>query len=137
MAALPKEAVVAFDSFGAVPVATGDVLSLSVSTRIGTNPDDTRCAGHNGALSLRLYYDSTGRPSRFDATITPDASKDYYLHSDGTVCGSAQTSGVTTRFLDNNAPTAANPRSKDSGSVSFSGANPFSPIGTWSLAPLP
>ena len=89
------------------------------------------------AAGLRLYYDSTNRPSRFDTTITPDPSKDDYLHSDGTVCGSAQSSGVTTRYLDNNAPTAANPRCKDSGSVNFSGGNPFSLIGTWSLAPLP
>ena len=129
---LAKEAIIAFDPFSAVDVDSGDVLALSVSTRIGTNPDDTKCAGHNSAAGLRLYYDSTGRPSRFDATITPDPSQDYYLHSDGTVCGSAQSSGVTTRFLDTTAPTAANPRCKDSGSVSFSGGNPFSLIGTWS-----
>ena len=77
-ASLAKEAVVAFDAFSSVPVATGDVLALNVSTRIGTNPDDTKCAGHNSATGLRLYYDSTNRPSRFDTTITPDPSEDDY-----------------------------------------------------------
>jgi hypothetical protein len=134
---LAKEVVVPFDSFSSVPLASGDVLSFNVFTRVGTNPDGTKCGGHNNAQGLRLYYDSTNRPSRFDATITPDSSKDFYLHSDGTVCGSAQSSGVTTRFLDNNAPTASNPRCKDSGTVNFLGGNPFSLIGTWSLAPLP
>ena len=110
---------------------------MNVSTRIGTNPDDTKCAGHNSATGLRLYYDSTNRPSRFDTTITPDASEDDYLHSDGTVCGSGRSSGVTTRSLDDTAPTAANPKCKDSGTLNFTGGNPFSLIGTWSLAPPP
>jgi hypothetical protein len=136
-ASLAREVVVPFDSFSSVPLASGDVLSFNAFTRVGTNPDGTKCGGHNSAAGVRLYYDSTNRPSRFDATITPDSSKDFYLHSDGTVCGSAQSSGVTTRFLDNNAPTASNPRCKDSGTVNFSGGNPFSLIGTWSLAPLP
>ena len=87
------------------------------------------------AAGLRLYYDSTNRPSRFDTTIAPDSSEDDYLHSDGTVCGNAQSSGVTTRSLDDTAPAAANPRCKDSGSVNFSGGNPFSLIGTEPRAP--
>lgn len=136
-----KEAVVAFDAFGAVPVVSGDVLALRASTRIGTNPDGTKCSGpggsHNSAVGLRLYYDAASRASRFDATITPDASRDLYLHSNGGVCGSAESSGVTTRFLDGNAPVSANAKCKDSGAVNFSGGNPFSAIGTWSLAPLP
>src|SRR5262249_30498264 len=68
-ASLAKEAVVAFDSFSSVPVASGDVLSLRASTRVGTNADNTKCAGHNSAAGLRLYYDAANRPSRFDATI--------------------------------------------------------------------
>lgn len=134
---LAKEAVVNFDAFSSEPVASGDVLALRASTRIGTNPNDTKCAGHNSAAGLRLYYDAGNRPSRFDATITPDSSKDFYLHSNGSLCGNAQSSGVTQFSLDNTAPAAANPRCKDSGTVNFSGGNPFSVIGTWSLAPLP
>jgi hypothetical protein len=44
-----------------------DVLSLVVSTRIGTNPDNTKCAGHNNAVGLRLYFDAVDRVSRFGA----------------------------------------------------------------------
>jgi hypothetical protein len=113
------------------------VLSLRVSTRVGTNPDDTKCAGHNNATGLRLYYDATTRASRFDMTITPDSSKDFYLHSDGNPCANAESTGVTTRYLNSTAPSAANAKCKDSGGVNFAGGNSFSLIGTWSLAPLP
>ena len=136
-ASLAKEAIVNFDSFSPEPVASNDVISLRVSTRVGTNPDNTKCAGHNSATGLRLYYDAANRESRFDATIAPSSSQDYYLHSDGTVCGSSQSSGVTTLFLNTVDPLAANPRCRDSGTVNFSGGNPFSVIGTWNLAPLP
>jgi hypothetical protein len=126
-----------------VAVGTGDVLSLRVSTRIGTNPDGSKCAGpggsHNSAVGLRLYYDSASRASRFDATITPNPSEDLYLHSEGSPCpnGDGQSPGVTARTLDTTAPAAANAKCKDSGTVNFAGGNPFSAIGTWSLAPLP
>lgn len=46
------------------------VLSLKLSARIGTNPDDTKCPGHNGAAGLRTYYDSTSRPAVFTATFS-------------------------------------------------------------------
>ena len=140
---LAREAVASFDPFTPVVVTAGDVLSLRVSTRIGTNANDTKCAGpggsHNSAVGLRLYYDSASRASRFDATITPDPSEDLYLHSNGSPCpaGDGQSPSVTTRTLDTTAPAAANPKCKDSGIVNFSGGNPFSAIGTWSLAPLP
>ena len=44
-----------------------DMLSLRVSARIGTNPDDTKCPGHSSAVGLRMYYDSTQRLSRIEA----------------------------------------------------------------------
>jgi hypothetical protein len=48
-------------------VFTGtDVLGLKVLTRIGTNPDDSQCSGHTNATGLRLYFDSTNRPSGID-----------------------------------------------------------------------
>jgi hypothetical protein len=70
---LPKEVRAAFDSFAAVPVAVGDVLSLKLSTRIGTNPDGSRCSGpggsHSSALGLRVYFDAVSRSARFRATF--------------------------------------------------------------------
>ena len=140
---LAKEAVASFDPFTPVIVTSGDVLSLKVSARIGTNPDGTKCAGpggsHNSAVGLRLYYDSASRTSRFDATITPNASEDLFLHSNGSPCpnGDGQSPGVTARTLDTTAPSSAKARCNDSGILNFAGGNPFSAIGTWSLAPLP
>ncbi len=46
-----------------------DGLSLKVLTRIGTNPDGTKCAGHNNAVGLRLYFDATSRAAKFSATL--------------------------------------------------------------------
>jgi RHS repeat-associated protein len=64
-----KEATVTFGSFSPVPFnGTTDTLSVKLSTRIGTNPDDTKCTGHNNAVGLRLYFDATTRQARFDVT---------------------------------------------------------------------
>jgi hypothetical protein len=111
-------------------VSRGDVLSLKLSTRIGTNGNDTKCAGHNNAVGLRLYYDSAGQPSRFDATI---GSVNYieYLHSDGNVCKNAESTGVTSRTLDTTAPGGSSSRCKDSAGVNFNGGNPYKPFSTW------
>jgi YD repeat-containing protein len=66
-----KEVTVAFGSVPSTPFnGTSDTLSVKISTRIGTNPDDTKCPGHNNAVGLRLYFDATTRQARFDATIT-------------------------------------------------------------------
>src|SRR6266571_1922050 len=73
--ALAKEATAAFVSFSAVTFnGTSDQLSLKVWTRIGTNPDNTKCAGHNNAVGLRLYFDATSRQARFGATISAATS---------------------------------------------------------------
>ena len=111
-------------------VSSGDVLSLKVSTRIGTNPDNTKCAGHNNAVGLRLYYDSTGQASRLDATI---GSVNFieYLDSDGAVCKNAPSTGVSNRYLDSAAPTATSAKCKDSAAVNFNGGNLYKEIGTW------
>lgn len=45
---------------------TSDVLSLRVQTRIGTNGSGAHCGGHNNAVGLRVYFDASGRPARFD-----------------------------------------------------------------------
>jgi hypothetical protein len=60
-------------SFDPVPPVdfdgAGDVLMVRVLARIGTNPDDTKCAGHNGAAGLRLYFDGVNQASQFGATL--------------------------------------------------------------------
>jgi len=74
-ASLAKEATVAFGSFPEFALAASDVLKLKVMTRIGTNPDGSKCSGpggsHNNAVGLRVYFDSTSRPARFDQTASP------------------------------------------------------------------
>ena len=132
-----KEVIIAWDAFGGVTLDPGDVLALRVSTRIGTNANDTKCGppGHNNAVGLRLYYDSTTRASRFGATITPNPSANEYLHSDGGACTNTESAGVTTRYFDETAPSSTSAKCKDSTSINFSGGNPWAVIGTWSRAP--
>ena len=138
---LATEAVVPWDAFENVPTSPGDTLSLRLSTRIGTNPNNTKCAGPGGsrssAVGLRLYYDSATRPSAFGATIVPDPSQALYLHSNGNACANNESTGVTNRLLDFTAPSAASAKCKDSAAVKFAGGNAWTAIGTWSLAPLP
>jgi hypothetical protein len=124
--------VVAFSPFAPEPVNAGDVLALRVSARVGTLPSGAKCSGHNSATGLRLYYGSTGRSSQVAETISPNPSVALYLNSDGAACTSAQSANVTTRTLGETAPTATAAKCKDSGSINFTGGNPFSVIGTWS-----
>jgi hypothetical protein len=136
-----REVVVPWSPFTPVDVATGDVFSLRVSTRIGTNPDGTKCAGpggsHNNAVGLRLYYDAAARASQFDLTIDPDPNAIVYLHSDGAGCGDTETQGVTTRTLDETSPAGTDFKCKDSTGVDFNNGNQWKVIGAWSLAPQP
>jgi hypothetical protein len=116
-------------------VNKGDILSLKLSTRIGTINETTKCAGHNSAVGLRLYYDSTAQASRFDATIG-SVNFTEYLRSDGNVCKNAESTGVTSRTLGA-APTATAAKCKDSTTVNFSGGNPYKVISTWGSWTLP
>ncbi|MFZ5876324.1 MAG: RHS repeat-associated core domain-containing protein [Nitrospirota bacterium] len=69
-AANALETTVAFGSFDPQTFnGTSDGLSLKILTRIGTNPDGTKCAGHNNAVGLRLYFDATSRAATFGATL--------------------------------------------------------------------
>jgi len=73
--ALAKEVTVLLDPFESVEFdGTTDTLSLKLLTRIGTNPDDTKCTGpggsHNSAAGLRMYFDSASNSSQFGA-VTP------------------------------------------------------------------
>ncbi len=133
---LAKEVIVPWDPFSAVTLGPGDVLALRVSTRIGTNANNTKCAGHNNAVGLRLYYDALDRASSVGATLSPDPSISLYLHSDGSVCpANGESAGVTTRSLDPSAPTATSAKCKDSSSINFNGGNPWAVIGVWSRPP--
>jgi hypothetical protein len=71
--ALAKEVTVPFDPFSPVEFnGAMDTLTLTLSTRIGTNADGTKCAGpggsHNNAVGLRLYFDAASRASQFGAS---------------------------------------------------------------------
>jgi len=68
-----KKVVISFERFSPVFFSDSDVLSLRIMTRIGSNPDGSRCRGHGRSSSrsegLRLYFDSVNRPSRFEGTF--------------------------------------------------------------------
>ena len=73
--ALAKEVTVLLDPFQSVEFdGTTDALSVKLLTRIGTNPDDTKCIGsggsHNNAAGLRMYFDGVSTSSQFGA-VTP------------------------------------------------------------------
>lgn len=120
-AANAKDIAIAFSPSTSSP-ASGDTLVFEVSTRIGTNPDGTKCAGHSNAVGLRLYYDGVTRPSRFGAGIGGASPVDRFLHSNG-----------TSFTLDTSAPTASQAKQKDSTGVNFAGGNAWVEVGTWSL----
>ena len=61
-----EKVTVVFSPFPTEVFTGADVLGLKVLTRIGTNPDNSQCSGHTNATGLRLYFDSTNRPSSFD-----------------------------------------------------------------------
>ena len=97
--ALARDAIESFGAFAPVTLDSGDILSLRLSTRIGTTPSDAQCGGHSSAAGLRLYYDASLQKSYLGTTIGA-ASSNLYLHSDGNACtNTAESSGVTTRFL--------------------------------------
>lgn len=133
----PTKATAVTIAFDPIPVliSPSDILTLSVLTRIGTNPDGTKCPGHNGASGLRLYYDSVGRSSGFDIEISPGENLDLFLRSDGLACKDAPSVGVTSRFLDDSPPIDAAAKCKDSAGISFLRGNPWTEIGSWDLTP--
>jgi hypothetical protein len=70
-------------SFSGLPTST---FSVTISTRIGTNADNTKCGtGHNNATGLRLYCDATSRSSNFTYTFSGSPIR-AWLHSDGNAC---------------------------------------------------
>lgn len=120
---LAKQAEIAFQPVVEESPGSGDQLSFRILTRIGTNPDGTKCSGpggsHNNATGLRLYFDSTNRPSRFGAEVPPEPASGSFLHFPDS--------------FDTIAPTAATPKYKDSSGVNFAGGNAWRQIGTWNM----
>ena len=121
---LAKMVNIPFGEVAENDLIAGDVLSLRILTRIGTTLAGQKCSGpggsHGSARGLRLYYDSTGRPSQFGAELTPDPLETFFLHSN------------SDDYFDTIAPDASAPKFKDSPSVDFSGGNPWREIDTWS-----
>jgi hypothetical protein len=115
------DAIVHFAAFSSVPLDSDDTLTLRLSTRIGTNPNDTKCPGHDNATGLRLYYDGATRQSRIGAELSPSAMTDYFLRSTG-----------VTHVLSDQPPTGST-IFVDSPAVTFSGGNPWRTISEWTL----
>jgi Tol biopolymer transport system component len=113
------EVAIPFSARPDLTVASGDVLSLVISTRIGTNPDGTKCPGHANATGLRLYFDAASRPAGFAIDIA-ETETEFFLHASG-----------ATRYFDLQPPTAASAKTKDSTGVHFAGGNPWKEVGTW------
>jgi hypothetical protein len=124
-AASAKEVMIPFGPISGGTFESGDTWSLKILTRIGTNPNGTKCSGHSSASGVRLYYDAATMPSRFGAELPPDPLKSYFLHT-----------SAGQPFFDDAPPTATSAQQKDSAPLKFSGGNPWQEIGTWS-APLP
>jgi hypothetical protein len=110
------------EQFGSVRYDSGDVLAIKVLTRIGTNPDETKCSGHNNAVGLRLYYDAVSRQSRFGVTFDANPAVNFFLHTNG-----------SSNLLNTIAPVATTANFKDSAAVNYAGGNPWKDIATWSV----
>jgi hypothetical protein len=106
-----------------VTLGSGNVV-LKALTRIGTNSDGTKCAGHNNAVGLRLYEDSSNRASSIGAQIAPAPLENWFLHKTST--GS---------FFNATAPTGTTTIFTDSSSINFSGGNPWTQVGSWTRNP--
>ena len=113
------ESVVALSS--STLLNAGDVLSVKAAARIGTNPNGTKCAGHNNATGVRLSYDTTTRASKIVVTLAGSPGS-YFLRKSGAF-----------DVLSTTAPTGSGLVFKDSAGLNFSGGNVWKDIGTWSM----
>ena len=115
-----KEVAIAFGDISGGELAPGDVISVEYFARIGTNPDGTKCGGHNNAVGLRLYYDAVNRASSVGMGITPNPALENFMRLVG-----------ENFTLDLVAPTATQAKQRDSGPVNFANGNPWVEIGSW------
>ncbi len=61
---------VSFDPFEPIDFdGATDALKIRMLTRVGTNPDDTKCPGHASATGLRVYFDAVNRAAQFEAVV--------------------------------------------------------------------
>jgi hypothetical protein len=133
LTASPSALTVPFDAFTPPTLAPGDVLSMRVSVRLGTNADDTKCASNGKYPGVKLLYDSTGTPSQLGATITTGPALTLYAHSNGGACGAGGSTGVTAQSLTEVAPTASTAKCSVSGQLDFKAGNPWSTAGSFAL----
>jgi hypothetical protein len=65
---LAKEVLITLGAVSDTDLGPGDILSLKLLTKVADS------GGHSNAVGLRVYYDSSTRPSRFGATFTQPAT---------------------------------------------------------------
>jgi PKD repeat protein len=70
-----KDVGVVFDAFNVAPVNNGDVVSLKLSTRMGTDSVGSLCGGHSNAAGLRVYFDSIANSAKFAMILVPSQPK--------------------------------------------------------------
>ena len=67
---LARDEAVSFNPFAPITFdGVQDVLSLRISTRIGTTATGAFCGGHSNATGLRLYFDAVSRQSGFGVVL--------------------------------------------------------------------
>ena len=136
------EIVIPFGTFPDTFFQVGDVPSLKVSARIGTNPDGSKCSGpgasHSNATGIRLYYGSVSQPSQLNVTLPPFPSATLFLGSDGNPCNNAPSTGVTIRVLETMPPPpTARSKCVDSPPLNYSLGNEYKLLGDFRFAKLP
>jgi hypothetical protein len=132
--AAPREVSVGLRRLDGIALEPGDRLGLRVLARIGTTADDARCRpllAPRTAAGLRLLYNAEGYRSRLRAEIGAGAVGSLFLQSDGRRCLNGPDPDASAFDLKDRAPTATQPRCRDSGPLDFAGGNPWTEIGTW------
>jgi hypothetical protein len=116
----------------------GDVLSVTLLARVGTDADGGRCKGrgasHANATGLRVYFDSATRASGLGIGMDGEAAEVLYLHADGSACASRPGVPAGTLSLDASVPGAVPAKCADSAGVNFKGGNPWREVGTWTTS---
>jgi hypothetical protein len=136
--AVAQEVEVPLASFDPVALEPGDELGLVVLARIGTAANGLRCRpllSPRTSAGLRLLYQADDHRSRVRLRIAPDAAEAHFLYSDGRRCAAGPDPAAALFELRLRAPTAAQPRCRDSGPLAFGGGNPWMEIGTWTMSP--
>jgi hypothetical protein len=134
----PDEVQIALGEPTDPELAPGDVLSLRVLARIGTNPDDTVCAGHRRGRvfsdGVWLYYDAADRPARLAIEIGGAPPSELFLRSDGGRCTGHRPDSHARHLELDPVPPAHDPgKCLRSGRLDLDHGNPWREVGTWSM----